>query len=294
MVSHLIARLTFRRPPPVVGVIRLTGVIGQAGLLRGGLQLESLAPSIERAFRLPGLKAIALAINSPGGSPTQSALIQQRIRDLAMEREVPVMAFVEDVAASGGYWLACSADEIFVNENSILGSIGVISASFGFTDAIKKLGIERRLHTQGMKKSLLDPFMAERPEDIARLEHVQRQIHGNFKQLVRNRRGQRLNLEEEELFSGDFWLGSRAVEIGLADDIGDLRSVLRERYGKQVSIRTVTRRRGWLHRRFGFGAETGLGASMLGVPAEQANGGNLIDGILSAIEVRAWWSRFGL
>ncbi len=293
MVSRLIARLTFRRPPPVVGVIRLTGVIGQAGLLRGGLQLEGLAPAIERAFRLPGLEAIALSINSPGGSPAQSALIQQRIRDLAMEREVPVMAFVEDVAASGGYWLACSADEIFVNENSILGSIGVISASFGFTDAIEKLGIERRLHTQGNKKSLLDPFKPERPEDVARLEHVQRQIHGNFKELVRSRRGQRLNLEEEELFSGDFWLGSRAVEIGLADGIGDLRGVLRERYGKKVRIRTVTRRPGWLRRRFGFSGAALLGAGLFGPPADQAEGG-FIDGVLSAIEARAWWSRFGL
>ena len=189
MTSRLLARLTFRRPPPVVGVIRLTGVIGQGGLLRGGLNLETLAPSLERAFRLPGLEAIALCINSPGGSPAQSALIQRRIRDLAIEREVPVMAFVEDVAASGGYWLACAADEIFINDNSILGSIGVISAGFGFTDAIEKLGIERRLHTQGGKKSLLDPFKPERPEDVARLEIVQRQIHDNFKELVRSRRG---------------------------------------------------------------------------------------------------------
>jgi signal peptide peptidase SppA len=292
MVSRLIARLTFQRPPPVVGVIRLTGVIGQAGILRGGINLELLAPSIERAFRLPGLEAIALSINSPGGSPAQSALIQRRIRDLAMEREVPVMAFVEDVAASGGYWLACSADEIFINENSIVGSIGVISAGFGFTDAIEKLGIERRLHTQGNKKSLLDPFKPERPEDVARLEHVQRQIHDNFKELVRNRRGQRLNLSEEELFSGDFWLGGRAVEIGLADGIGDLRGVLRERYGKKVRIRTVARRPSWLRRRLGFPAAI-LGDGLLGAPAEQPDGG-LIDGILAAIEARAWWGRFGL
>lgn len=289
MTSRLIARLTFRRPPPVVAVIRLTGVIGQGGLLRGGLNLETLAPSIERAFRLPGLEAIALAINSPGGSPAQSALIQSRIRDLSIEREVPVMAFVEDVAASGGYWLACAADEIFVNDNSILGSIGVISAGFGFTGAIEKLGIERRLYTMGAKKSLLDPFEPERPEDVARLENVQRQIHDNFKHLVRNRRGQRLSLDEEELFSGDFWLGKRAVEIGLADGIGDIRAILRERYGKKVRIRTVGRRPGWLRRRFGFGIGAGLGAPFL----PQHDGG-LIDGLLASIEARAWWSRFGL
>jgi signal peptide peptidase SppA len=289
MTLRLIARLTFRRPPPVVGIIRLNGTIGQGGILRSGLSLQTVAPSIERAFRLPGLKAIALLINSPGGSPAQSALIQRRIRDLAMEREVPIMAFVEDVAASGGYWLACAADEIFINENSILGSIGVISAGFGFTDAIEKLGIERRLHTMGSKKSLLDPFKPERSEDVARLEDVQRQIHNNFKDLVRTRRGQRLNLDEEELFSGDFWLGKRAVEIGLADGVGDLRAVLRERYGKNVCMRTIERRPGWLRRRFGFGGDAENSAPIL--PFE---GGSLIDGLLSAVEARAWWSRFGL
>ncbi|HJN60800.1 MAG TPA: S49 family peptidase [Alphaproteobacteria bacterium] len=290
MTSRLIARLTFRRPPPVVGVIRLAGVIGQGGLLRSGLNLETLAPSIERAFRLPGLEAIALSINSPGGSPAQSALIQRRIRDLAIEREVPVMAFVEDVAASGGYWLACAADEIFINDNSILGSIGVISAGFGFSDAIEKLGIERRLHTQGSRKSLLDPFKPERPEDIARLENVQRQIHDNFKELVRSRRGQRLSLAKEELFSGDFWLGARAVEIGLADGLGDIRGILRERYGKKVRIRTVGRRPGWLRRRFGFGGGSGAFAAPFG----SEDGGGLIDNLLASVEARAWWSRFGL
>ena len=289
MTSRLLARLTFRRPPPVVGVIRLTGVIGQGGLLRGGLNLETLAPSLERAFRLPGLEAIALCINSPGGSPAQSALIQRRIRDLAIEREVPVMAFVEDVAASGGYWLACAADEIFINDNSILGSIGVISAGFGFTDAIEKLGIERRLHTQGGKKSLLDPFKPERPEDVARLENVQRQIHDNFKELVRSRRGQRLSLAEEELFSGDFWLGTRAVDIGLADGIGDIRGILRERYGKTVRIRTIGRRPGWLRRRCGCGMGSAFGA-----PFGPEEGSGLIDNLLASVEARAWWSRFGL
>jgi serine protease SohB len=289
MSSRLIARLTFRRPPPVVAVIRLTGVIGQGGFMRSGLNLESLAPSLERAFRLPGLEAIALSINSPGGSPAQSALIQRRIRDLAKEREVPVMAFVEDVAASGGYWLACAADEIFINDNSILGSIGVISAGFGFTDALEKLGIERRLHAMGSKKSLLDPFKPERPEDVARLVIVQQQIHENFKDLVRSRRGQRLSLDEEELFSGDFWLGSRAVEIGLADGIGDIRGVLRERYGKKVRIRTVGRRPSWLRRRFGFGAAGAMGAAI--IPDDS---GGLVDNILASVEARAWWSRFGL
>ena len=175
MTSRLIARLTFRRPPPVVGVIRLSGVIGQSGFLRGALNLETLTPILERAFRLPGLEAIALSINSPGGSPAQSALIQRRIRDLAAEREVPIMAFVGDVAASGGYWLACAADEIFVNENSILGSIGVISAGFGFTDAIEKLGIERELFDrllEFLQTLLIDLFAGNADPTIYRRHSV--------------------------------------------------------------------------------------------------------------------------
>ena len=289
MSSRLFARITFRKPPPVVGVIRLTGVIGQAGLLRSGLNIQTVAPLIERAFRLPGLKAIALCINSPGGSPAQSALIQQRIRDLATEHEVPVMSFVEDVAASGGYWLACAADEIFVNDNSILGSIGVISAGFGFSEAIEKLGIERRLHTTGSKKSLLDPFKPELPEDLARLKSVQHEIYSNFKELVKTRRGQRLNLEEDELFSGDFWLGKRAVEIGLADAIGDVRGILHDRYGKKVQIRTLGMRGGWLRKRLGFNTD-----ALNSTHYMHQEGANLVNTIISEIESKALSSRFGL
>lgn len=289
MTSRLFARITFRKPPPVVGVIRLTGVIGQPSLVRSGLSIQTLAPIIERAFRLPGLKAIALSINSPGGSPAQSALIQQRIRDLAEEHEIPIMAFVEDVAASGGYWLACAADEIFVNDNSILGSIGVISAGFGFTEAIEKLGIERRLHTTGSKKSLLDPFKPELPEDVARLRAVQQEIYSNFKGLVKTRRGQRLHLDENELFSGDFWVGKRAVEIGLADAIGDVRGILHERYGKKVKIRTLGIRGGWLRKRLGFSTDTQIFDNFT-----HQEGGNLVNIIISEIESKALWRRFGL
>ena len=280
----------FCNPKPVVAVVRLSGIIAdRSGLGRSGLSSTGLVTVLESAFDMPHLKAVALAINSPGGSPVQSSLIGKRIRALAEEKEIPVFAFAEDVAASGGYWLACAADEIFVNDNSILGSIGVISAGFGFTDAIEKLGIERRLHTQGTKKSLLDPFKPERQEDVARLEDVQRQIHDNFKDLVRTRRGQRLSLDEEELFSGDFWLGKRAVEIGLADGIGDMRTTLRERYGKKVRMRTIGRRPGWLRRRFGFGGGVENSAPIL--PFE---GGGLLDNVIAAVEARAWWSRFGL
>lgn len=286
MTSRLIARLTFRRPPPVIGVVRLGGVIGLTGPFREGLSMTSCAPLIERAFRLPGLKAIALSINSPGGSAAQSALIHSRIRALAAEREVPVMAFVEDVAASGGYWLACAADEIFVDKNSIVGSIGVIYAGFGFTEALHKLGIERRLYTAGEKKSMLDPFRPQREEDVARLKTVQADIHENFKEIVRARRGHRLKGSDEALFSGEFWIGKRALELGLADEIGEMRQVLHERYGKKAQIRTVARRRGWLRRRMGL--IDGLG------DAPDEVGGGWADGLLAAIEARAWWGRYGL
>ena len=214
----------------------------------GRVSMEAVAPVLQRAFRQPGLKAVALEINSPGGSAAQSALIHNRIRALAAERDVPVMAFVEDVAASGGYWLAAAADEIFVDDNSILGSIGVIYSGFGFHEAIAKLGVERRLYTAGEKKSLLDPFLAVQPDDLDRLRRVQGDIHDNFKESIRARRGARLAESEPDLFSGEFWLGRKAIGLGLADGIGDIRSVLRERYGRKVVIRKIGRPRGWLAR----------------------------------------------
>ena len=186
---------------PVVAVVRLNGVIGQMGPLRGGLSLRGLAGIIERAFRQKRLKAVALAINSPGGSPVQSSLIHARIRALAEERDIPVLVFCEDVAASGGYWLACAGDEIYANENSIVGSIGVVSAGFGFVELIKKLGVERRVYTAGEKKAALDPFRPESPDDIARLKSIQIDMHDSFKELVRRRRGKRLRVPEEQLFS---------------------------------------------------------------------------------------------
>lgn len=286
MLPRIFSLLAFHRPPPVVAVVRLEGVIGRTGVLRAGLTDERIAASLERAFRFKGLKAVALAINSPGGSPAQSALIHQRIRRLAREKNVPVMAFVEDVAASGGYWLAISADEIFVDANSILGSIGVIYSGFGFTGAIEKLGIERRVHTAGERKSLLDPFRPERAEDLERLKDVQAQIHENFKSVVRARRGQRLKGDESDLFSGEFWLGRQAVENGLADGLGVMAGVLKERFGDDVRLRRIGPRRGWLRRRFGVpGAADGDFAEA---------GGGLADGVLAAVEARALWGRFGL
>ncbi len=284
MLGLILARLGLRNPSPVVSVIRLTGVIGAARPFRSGLSLAGLAETIERAFNLPGLKAVALAINSPGGSPAQSALIMGRIRALADERQIPVLAFVEDVGASGGYWLALAGDEIWVNLNSIVGSIGVIYSGFGFVDALQKLGIERRLHTSGERKSLLDPFLPEQPHDVERLNAVQTEIHANFKEAVRARRGRRLKGSDEQLFSGEFWVGRRAVDIGLADGIGELRGVMRDRFGKRVRLRLVGRRESWLRRRFGLP----VGRS------EDGLGHGLVEGALGALEARAWWGRYGL
>jgi serine protease SohB len=207
-----------------------------------------------------------------------------RIRALAEERQVPVLAFIEDVGASGGYWLALAGDEIWVNPNSIVGSVGVIYAGFGFDEAIRKLGIERRLHTAGERKSLMDPFLPEKPDDVARLSEVQAEIHTNFKAVVRARRGRRLRASEDRLFSGEFWVGRQAVEMGLADGIGDLRGVMRDRFGKRVRLRPVGRRESWLRRRLGLPV----------AEAEAGFGGGFADGLLGALEARAWWGRYGL
>jgi signal peptide peptidase SppA len=272
----------FRRGP-VVPVVRLSGVIASGGLLGSrGLSIESVAPLLKRAFDTRGAKAVALAINSPGGSPVQSALIGQRIRLLAAEKDVKVIAFVEDVAASGGYWLACAADEIIVDRSSIVGSIGVVSAGFGFQDMIARIGVERRVHTSGERKAMLDPVRPERPEDVERLHRLQAEIHDGFKDWVRERRTGKLSGDEATLFSGEFWTGKRGLELGLVDGIGELRATLQARYGAKVHLPVIGPRRRLLSR-------FGLGASV---------GGTGVDGIgpatLAAIEERLHWQRFGL
>ncbi|MEC8371425.1 MAG: S49 family peptidase [Pseudomonadota bacterium] len=262
---------------PTVGVLRLTGVIGQLGPgRRGGLSLSEQAGSIDRAFKLPRLKAVALAINSPGGSPVQAALIARRIRQLAEEKEIPIYAFCEDVAASGGYWLACAAEEIYADPASIVGSIGVISAGFGFVDLLEKVGVERRVHTSGDKKGMLDPFVAEKADDIERLRDIQEDIHEQFKDYVRDRRAAKLTANESVLFSGEFWTGRRGMELGLVDGLGDLRSVMREKFGEKVNLRLV-----------GVRKRLGLGR-LLGGQADLA--GNAF----AAVEERLHWGRFGL
>jgi signal peptide peptidase SppA len=271
-------RLWQRRP--VVSVLRFEGVIMPRSR-RGGVSLASHAAAIERAFRSSGLVAVAIVVNSPGGSPVQSALLYRRIRQLAEEKSIPVIAFTEDVAASGGYWLALAGDEIFGEETSLLGSIGVISAGFGFYQLIGRLGIERRLHTAGDRKSLLDPFLPEEASDLARLTALQQDIHQSFKDHVRRRRTGKIDQDDEALFSGDVWTGRTALERGLIDGIGELRGVMRARYGEKVKLRPVPAER----RRWPF-------VSRLPFVAREPV--SLIAELADWIEARLLWARFGL
>ena len=275
---------------PVVAVVRLDGTIGGGGALRKGLSLDALTESLDTAFRMPGLTAVALAVNSPGGSPVQSALIARRIRDLAAEKDVKVHAFCEDVAASGGYWLACAGDDIHAMPSSIVGSIGVISAGFGFQDLIRRYGVERRVHTSGEKKMTLDPFQPEDPDDAARLERLQREVHDDFIAMVKERRGARLTGVDDEVFSGAFWSGRGAFDLGLVDGLGEMRHTLRGLYGDKVKLRAVTPAKGLLQKLLprGGGATLGLSATGLGLPVDWAGG------LISAAEERALWQRYGL
>jgi signal peptide peptidase SppA len=274
----------FRNPPPVVAVLRFNGVIGMRG--RRGLSLASKAASIERAFGLRGVAAVALSINSPGGSPVQSALIYRRIRQLADEKNIPVVAFAEDVAASGGYWLALAGDEIYAEEASVLGSIGVVSAGFGFSELLRRVGVNRRLYTAGERKALLDPFLAEDPQGVERLVAIQRDIHGSFKDLVRARRGAKLQGEESVLFNGDIFTGRSALLHGLIDGIGELRGIMRARFGDKVQLRLIESER----RRFSLNLPfmPRGSAELSGLPGEIAAD------LIATVEERLHWGRFGL
>ena len=277
---HKIPLERFRNPPPQVAVLRFDGIIGMRG--PRALSLRRFAAALERAFSLRNLKAVAIAVNSPGGSPAQSSLLCRRIRQLAEEKELPVVAFAEDIAASGGYWLALAADEVFAQETSLLGSIGVITASFGFADALRKLGVQRRLYTAGENKSLLDPFLTEDPRGIERLTALQRDMHESFKELVRTRRGTKLKGEEAAIFSGEVFTGTRALELGLIDGIGDLRGVMRQRYGDTVRLRAVEPER----RRFGL-------LSWFGLP-RRPDIADIASDLLARLEERMIWAKFGL
>jgi signal peptide peptidase SppA len=288
---HALLPERLRRRRPVVAVIQLSGAIGVGARFGGGLNMAKLEKTIDSAFDVKGAKAIALVINSPGGSPAQSHLIMRRIRMLADEKKLPVYAFVEDVAASGGYMLACAADEIIADPASILGSIGVVSASFGFDKLIEKIGVERRVYTAGRSKTMLDPFRPEKQEDVERLAALQRDVHDMFIALVKERRQGKLKGDEETLFSGEFWLAPRAIDLGLADTIGDLRSTMRRRFGEKTRFKIISEPRGFLSRRLGLEARlhTNLQEGLTATQSEQ-----LTEGVLAAIEARAIRSRFGL
>jgi serine protease SohB len=277
----------FRRDVPVVPVVRLTGVVGFSTPLRPGLSLAGIARTLDRAFTMRGARAVALAINSPGGSPAQSHLIFRRIRELAEQHKRKVIAFIEDAGASGGYMIACAADEIIADAYSIVGSIGVVGGSFGFDKLIAKLGIDRRLYTSGEHKAMLDPFLPEDPNDVERLKKLQHEIHEDFITLVKSRRGGKLSGPQDELFSGAYWIGRRALEFGLVDAIGDLRGVLRERFGDKLVTPLVTAERGFLGRRL-------LGTGREEVSPVALGQLGLTEDAISALEARAIWARYGL
>ncbi len=277
----------FRGDRPVVPVVRLTGIIGFSTPLRPGLSLAGMARALDRAFAMRHASAVALAINSPGGSAAQSHLIFRRIRQLAEEKKRRVIAFIEDAGASGGYMIACAADEIVADPNSIVGSIGVVGGSFGFDKLIAKLGIERRLYTSGEHKAMLDPFLPEDQGDVERLKKLQREIHDDFIALVKSRRGAKLNGPENDLFSGEYWTGKRALELGLVDALGDFRGVLRERFGDKVATPVIAPDRGLLGRRLFGGGRSELSQDDLGRLG-------LAEDLISALEARAIWARYGL
>ena len=281
--DRLAARLPGRlgeTDSPVVPMVRLHGVItpttGPAP--RSVINSVTVEKALERAFSRENLAAVALLINSPGGSPTQSALVADRIRGLADEHEVPVLAFCEDVAASGGYWLACAADEIYAHPTSIVGSIGVVSQSFGLEGLLQRIGVERRLYTAGQAKARLDPFLPEKPEDVEWLRGLQDQLHAMFRDWVVARRGDRLSADAE-LFDGEVWTGSRALELGLVDGLGTPRAVLSERF-PDAELVTVDGRRPLL--------------AKIGLAAAGRSSYDLVTAIAQAAEIRATWARYGL
>ena len=266
--------LSFFRKSQYVSCIPLNGIIAPNMGRRKGLNLNELDKVIEQAFTVKNLKAVVLQINSPGGSPVQSEMISKRIRDLSEKKNVPVLAFVEDVAASGGYWLACAADEIFASKASIIGSIGVVSSGFGFDKAIEKIGIDRRLYTSGENKAILDPFLPENKDDVKRLKAIQKELHNQFISFVKSRRGSKITHKDKDLFTGAFWSGEKSLDLGLIDAFGEMKFILKERFGEQIKIKEFAPKKKF----FGFG--------------------NLFSGALDVliykVEERISFKRFGL
>ncbi|MEJ6396722.1 S49 family peptidase [Yoonia sp. 208BN28-4] len=260
--------IPFIKSDPFVAVVRLQGAITTGGR---GLDDTGLAPVLHKAFKRGKPAAVALEINCPGGSPVQSSLIAARIRRLSQETDVPVFAFVEDVAASGGYWLACAADEIFVDACSLTGSIGVISAGFGLQDAIERYGVERRVYTAGTSKSMLDPFREEKPEDVARLKGWLDDLHETFIGWVKSRRGAKL-ADNPDLFTGEVFIGDKGVQQGLADGIAHLVPEMKRRFGDKTQFRRYGQKKSIFQR---FGAA-------------------VVNDTIASVEDRAAFARFGL
>lgn len=289
-MTNFIQRLvpkSLRSDSVVIPVVRLHGTImANSGPMRQNLSLANTAGVLQKAFSSKSAPAVAISINSPGGSPVQSRLIYQRIRDLAVEKKKQVFVFVEDVAASGGYMIAIAGDEIIADPSSIVGSIGVVSSSFGFQDLLKKIGVERRLYTAGKNKATLDPFSPERKEDVEHLKSLQLEVHQTFIDMVKQRRGANL-ADNDDLFTGLFWSGIRGKELGLVDHMGDMRGFLKQRFGEKVKLRLIAPPRGLFARRMGF-----FGIQRHDHATEFAAG--VAHGIVDAASQRALWSRYGL
>ena len=266
---------SFFKKKKIISHIKLTGIIGNVGKFRQGIEYSGQEDIIKKAFSVKKAQAVAVTINSPGGSPVQSHLIYKFIREQAKKHKKKVIVFAEDVAASGGYLIACSGDEIYANSSSIIGSIGVIYSSFGFKDLIQKIGVQRRVYTAGKNKSTLDPFLEEKDEDIKRLKNIQLELHQDFIDVVEESRGAKLNKESGiELFSGEFWSGKKAVELGLIDGIGNAEQILREKFGEEVQIKKFEKTKGWL-------------AKKLSTSEDHA------DKLVSILEERSIWQRYG-
>jgi signal peptide peptidase SppA len=264
---------------PVVACVHLSGVIGKDSKLSSGLNFKNAEPLLKRAFETKKAKAVAITINSPGGSPVQSELIHDYIRQLAKEKNLPVYTFAQDVAASGGYWLLLSGDEIYAHNSSIIGSIGVIFSSFGFVDAIKKIGVERRVYAEGKNKAILDPFLPEQEENVKILKEAQSDIFENFKEFVRSKRGAKLKESEDKLFTGAFWSGRKAVDLGLVDEVANFQSKLKEKFGEKVEIIEISEKKGWLKSLF----------------SEKINFSSSLAGeVISLIEEKISFGKFGL
>ena len=265
------------RKKTVVPHVRLTGIIGSAGRFKQGMELANQRDILKKAFSVKKISHVAISINSPGGSPVQSHLIYSYIRELADKKKVKVLIFAEDVAASGGYFIACAGDEIFANSSSIIGSIGVISASFGFKDLIKKIGIERRVYTAGKNKSTLDPFVEEKEDDIKRLKSIQLELHADFIKVVENSRGSKIKEpEKNNIFTGEFWTGSSALKLGLIDGIGNVDQILKEKFGENVIIKNFEKQKGFIAKKLSSSLE------------------NPLNSLTNSLEEKSMWQKFGL